>query len=265
MENGIEIKNLNYGALFHDFQLKVKKGTFLSLIGRNGCGKSMLVKMILGFISVDATILVDGFALNKKNKKQIRKKIGVVFETPDRNFVAETPREDMIAFLRNIGYSQKEIQKQIEDFSKELEIQDLLDCSVSSLSGGEKQLVALATALLHKPSILLLDDAFSMLDGVKKEKMLKWIKKLNREKKVTVIQITNNMEDTLYGNEIAVIDNQKIILQGSKETVFQEERLLQQAGLELPFMASLSMKLKFYDLIDTVILDMDQMVNVLWK
>lgn len=263
--NGIQVDDLNYGALFSDFHFEVKKGTFLSLIGRNGCGKSILVKIILGLIPVEGKILIDGFQLNSKNKRQIRKKIGIVFENPNHNFVSETAREEFTTFLRNIGCSEAKIKKQIDAIIEQIPIQDLLDCSISSLSGGQKQLIALALATIHNPSILILDDAFSMLDGVTKEKMLKWLKKLNREQKVTILQITNDMEDTLYGNEVAIMDDGTIILQGKKQDVFKEEKLVQQTGLELPFMASLSLKLKFYDLVDDVILDLDKMVNVLWK
>lgn len=171
----------------------------------------------------------------------------------------------MIMLLQNMEYPKESIQSRIEEVSQLFEIEDLLDASTSNLSGGEKQLVALATVYLNHPSILILDDAFSMLDGIMKEKILKLIKKWNRQEKMTVIQITNDMDDILYGNEIAVIDEHMILLQGKKETVLKEEKLFRKAGLELPFMASLSLKLQFYDLIDTMILDMDKMVNVLWK
>lgn len=263
--NSIQIQNLTYEPLFHDLNLEIKRGSFLSLVGRNGCGKSVLVKILLGLISAEGTILIDGFQMNKKNKRQMRKKIGVVFENPDSNFVAETPREDMSTYLRNLGYAESKIQTRITEVAGQFGITELLDYSISNLSGGEKQIIALATVTLHKPSILILDDAFSMVDGITKEKMIKIIKKMNREEKMTVIQITHDMDDTLYGSEIAVIDSNQIILHDKKEKVFEEEKLLKRAGLELPFMASLSLKLQFYDLIDTMILDMDKMVNALWK
>lgn len=263
--NGIQIDQLTYEPLFTNFHLEIKKGSFLSLVGRNGCGKTVLVKIILGLITTNGVVSIDGFPLHKKNIKQIRKKIGVVFENPESNFIAETGREDMTCFLRNLGFPESKIQKKIDEKIHEFHLENLVDCSLSSLSGGEKQLIALAIATIHNPSILILDDAFSMLDGITKEKMLKWVKKLNREQKVTVLQITHDMDDTLFGNEVAVIDQGKIILQGKKEKVFREEKLFLQAGLELPFMASLSLKLKFYDLVDDVILDMDKMVNILWK
>lgn len=263
--NSIQIENLTYEPLFSNLHLEVQRGTFLSLVGRNGCGKSVLMKILLGLISAEGTILIDGFQLNKKNKRQIRKKIGVVFENPDSNFVAETPREDMSTYLRNLGYSESKMKVRIDEVAKQFDITEVLDYSISNLSGGEKQIIALATVMLHKPSILILDDAFSMIDGITKEKMIKIIKKMNREEKMTVIQITHDMDDTLYGSEIAIIDSHQIILHDKKEKVFEQEKLLKRAGLELPFMASLSLKLQFYDLIDTMILDMDKMVNVLWK
>lgn len=263
--NGIQIEDLTYAPLFYHLNLEVKKGGFVSLVGRNGSGKSVLVKMLLGLIPVEGKILIDGFAINQRNKKQIRKKIGVVFENPDSNFVAETPREDMTSFLRNIGFSESKIEKQISLTAEQFGITELLDYSIANLSGGEKQLIALATVTLHKPSILILDDAFSMIDGISKEKMMKIVKKMNREENLTVIQITHDMGDTLYGKEIAVIDDHQIVLHDKKEKVFMEEKILKHAGLELPFMASLSLKLQFYGLIDSIILDMDKMVNVLWK
>ncbi len=263
--NSIQIENLTYEPLFYHLNLEVRKGSFLSLIGRNGCGKSVLAKILVGLISTEGAVFIDGFPVNQKNKKQIRKKIGIVFENPDSNFVAETPREDMTSFLRNIGFSETKIKKQIMEVSEQFGITELLDYSISNLSGGEKQVIALATVTLHKPSILILDDAFSMMDGVTKEKMIKIVKKINREENMTVIQITHDMDDTLYGNEIAIIDENKVIIHDKKEKVYSEEKILKKAGIELPFMASLSLKLQFYGLIDSIILDMDKMVNVLWK
>lgn len=265
MKSMIHIQKLTYEPLFSNLNLEIKKGSFLSIVGKNGCGKSVLVRMLLGLIDTNNEIEIDGLFVNKQNKKEILKKIGVVFENPDTNFVAETPKEDMMMLLQNNGYSITNIKDRIEEISKLFEIEDLLDISISNLSGGEKQILALATVYLTHPSILILDDAFAMLDGIVKDKILKLIKKLNREKKVTIIQITHDMDDLLYGNEVAVIDNQQIILKGKKEVVLKEEKIFKNAGLELPFMASLSLKLQFYGLIDHMILDMDKMVNALWK
>ncbi len=263
MESIIRIENLNYYPLFSNLTLKVRKGSFLSIIGRNGCGKSMLFKILLGLIPTDSTIQIENMSL-KENKQAILKHIGVVFENPNSNFIEETPRENMKVYMKNLGYAESKIKKRIDEVCTQFEISSLLDCTISNLSGGEKQLVTLALALLHEPSILLLDDAFSMIDGITKEKIFKILRKYNREQKLTIIQITHDMDDILYGKEIAIIDEQKIILHQKKEKALQEE-IFKKAGLELPFMASLSSKLKFYDLIDAPILDMDKMVNTLWK
>lgn len=265
METIIQVKNLNNHSLFENLNLEVKKGTYLSIIGRNGCGKSTLIKSLLGMIPIDGEITINGVKLQSQGKKQIFKEIGVVFENINANFIAETPREDMISFLRNLEYTEKKIQKSIEEIAEKLNITEILDVTTSNLSGGEKQQVALALALIHKPSILILDDAFSMMDGIQKEKMFKILKKQNKEEKTTIIQVTHHMDDLLHSGEIAIIDKKKFILIGKKEEVLKQEKIFQHAGLELPFMASLSLKLQFYDLIDTTILDMDKMVNALWK
>lgn len=264
MASIIHINNLSYKNLFSNLQLDVKQGSFLSIIGRNGSGKSVLLKILLGLIPIECDIEIDGLSL-KEHKQDILKKIGVVFEQPDSNFVLETPREDMKSYLRNLDYTDDQIAQKITIISQKFEIENLLDYSVANLSGGEKQIIALAIALLNDPKLLLLDDAFSMVDGVQKEKIYKILKKINREQKTTIVQVIHDIDDALYGKEVAIIDEGRIVLHGKNEKVFEEEKTFKKAGLELPFMASLSSKLKFYELVDTTILDMDKMVNVLWK
>lgn len=265
MEAIIEIKDLYEQPLFDHLQLSIPKGSITSLVGKNSCGKTTLMKMISGLIPYTGEIRVNNVLVNQKNKKEIQKQIGILFENPDTNFIGETPREDLTFLLRNMGYTDHQISEKIKELLTDFPIQDLLDMSTSSLSGGEKQLVALATICAGNPSILILDDAFAMLDGVIKAKMFKLLKRINRRQKTTILYVTHHLDDTLFSNTILLMDQGKIILQGKKETVFQEEKSFKKAGLELPFMASLSLKLQFYGLIDHMILDMDKMVNTLWK
>lgn len=265
MEAIIEIKDLYEQPLFDHLQLSIPKGSITSLVGKNSCGKTTLMKMIAGLIPYIGEIRVNHVLVNKQNKKEIQKQIGILFENPDTNFIGETPREDLTFLLRNMGYTDNQISEKIMELLIDFPIQDLLDMSTTSLSGGEKQLVALATVCASNPSILILDDAFAMLDGVIKAKMFKLLKRINRKKKTTILYVTHHLDDTLFSNTILLMDQGKIILQGKKETVFQKEKSFKKAGLELPFMASLSLKLQFYGLIDHMILDMDKMVNTLWK
>lgn len=265
MENIIKIANLNfkYGdkIIFKDFNLNIKKNTFTTILGPNGSGKSTLVKILLGLEEKDGIVEINGIELNKKNINEIRKQIGVVFENPDSQFVAETVMDDIAFSLENLNYPKKEIRNKIKEISKLLEIEQILQKEPHSLSGGEKQLVSLASALVIEPKILILDEALNMIDNHIKEKLLKNLIDLD----ITIIMITHDSEDAMYSDEIIVLDNGNLILKGPKELVFQEEEIFKKLGLEIPFMIDLSKKLMFYGLIDNIIYDMDEMVNTLWK
>ena len=163
------------------------------------------------------------------------------------------------------GEPPKTIDDKIKKLSEYLKIEGLLEKNPHYLSGGEKQMVALASALVIEPKILILDEAFTMLDGVEKDSILKLLKKLVKEKKITIINVTHDMEDTVYGDKIIVLDRGKIIFNDDKEVVYREEKKLKSIGLELPFMVDLSNKLRYYGLVDENILSMNAMVNHLWK
>lgn len=269
MKNIIEIENLTFNyddiVVYDNFSMQIKEGTFITLIGPNGTGKSTLVKVMLGLLPFDGIVRINDINLNKKTKSEIRKNIGVVFENPDSNIISETGYNDLKAILENIDMKPSNIKLKIKEVVDYLDIENIIKRPVSHLSGGEKQLISLAGALIKDPQILILDEAFSMLDGITKEKLLKLIKKIHKDKKITVINVTHDIEDSLYGEEIALIKDSEILIQGKKEEVYKEEKKFKQVKIELPFMVQLSLKLKYYDLVDDIILDMDKMVNQLWK
>lgn len=269
MDDIIIIKDLAFKydekLIFNRLNLNIKRGSFTTIIGPNGCGKSTLIKIILGLLKTNSYLNVDQMILCNDNIKTIRKRIGVVFENPDNQFVAETVMDDIAFSLENMKYNKEEIRKRIDKFTKYLGIYDLLEREPHSLSGGEKQLVALASALVIEPKILILDEALTMVDREVKEKTYKILKGLHEKSNVTIINVTHDLEDSLYGDDIVVIDQGQVVLKGPKELVLQEEKILNNIGLDLPFMASLSIKLKYYGLVDKLILDMDEMVDLLWK
>lgn len=269
MDDIILIKDLDFKyndkEIFNKFNLKVKRGSWLTIIGPNGSGKSTLIKIILGLLPSDSYLNIDKFILCKDNIKNIRKIIGVVFENPDNQFVAETVMDEMAFTLENLHYSKKEIKKRILEVAKYLDINYLLDKEPHSLNGGQKQLVALGSALVLEPKILIFDEAFTMIDPIEKDNMMKLLKQLNKDKNITIINITHDTEECLYGDEIVVLDRGNLILKGPKSLVLKEEKIFNDLGLELPFMASLSIKLQYYNLVDDLVFDMNEMVNKIWK
>lgn len=267
----IEIKDLSYqyeknssNYLFNKLSLTIEKGSFTTLVGPIGSGKSTLIKILLGIIKVDSYIKIDDLILCPSNLKQIRTKIGVVFENPDEIFVAETVMDEIAFSLENQNKSKKEIWKKVEEVATSLGIQSLLECDPHNLSEGEKRLVSLASALMTEPQIIILDEALSMLDELSKRKMFGILKEYN-QKGITILNITHDLNESLYGKKIILLQNGKIILQGEKEEVLKQESKLKKAGLELPFLADLSIRLMYYGILDHMILDMNEMVNAIWK
>lgn len=265
MTNIISINNMSFSykdnEIFNNFNLNIKEGDWVSLIGPNGCGKSTLIKLIVGLLEAKGSIIVNSLVLNNETKKEIRKQIGIVFENPDNQFVSETVLSEIVFKLENLGKTKKEINIQLEYITSLFNLKDILKSSPHELTNSQKQLVSLAAALIDEPKILILDEALNKVDKKTKALIFKTIKNLD----LTVINITHDTEDTIFSDKIIVMDKGKIELYDEKKKVLQDEKTFNKLGLELPFLAALSIKLKYYDLVDDLIFDMEKMVDKLWK
>lgn len=265
----LAIENLNFqydkNLIFNNFNLSIEKGKWITLIGPNGSGKSTLVKIIVGILQFKGNIIINDIKLNKKNINKIRKSIGVLFETPDQTFVAETVLDELAFALENLNLPKKTIQKRIMEVSSFLNITHLLKKYPGELSGGEKQLVALGSVLVLDPQIIILDESINRIDLVYRKRILNILKKLNKQKNITIINVTHEIEEVNFGDDIIVLVNGNIVLKGPKELVLLEEKVFNTLGLELPFITSLSLKLKHYELIDKLYFNMDELVDAIWK
>ena len=269
MDNVIVIENLNYTIdnkkILNNISFVINKGQFVSIVGPSGSGKSILVRAILGLIPFTGRASVCNMRVNENNLMEIRKKVGIVFENPDNQFVSDSVEDELAFTLENMSYAPSTIRKKINEIADYLDIKHLLNKPVNYLSGGEKQLVALASVLLTTPKILILDEAFVMLDGVNHHKLLNLIRKIHQEKKITIINVTHDMNDTIYSDRIIVMNNGQIVLNDKKDAVYEQEKILKRVGLSLPFMVDLSKRLSYYGLTNKVYLNMSQMVEYLWK
>lgn len=262
MKNYLVIKDLNVFDIIKNLNLEITSSGVYSIIGKSNSGKTLLVKTLAGFLEYSGSIIIIDEDL-KENKKDIRDNVGYLLENTDDMFITEVVRKEYLLELKNFNYDKKIANGRINEVSKQLGIERLLDRNINNLSGGEKRLVSIGLLLLKEPSMLILDSPFDMLDSFEKDKIINILKKLGR--KIPIIIFNNNLEDVLFSKKLFIIGDGKIKLSGKKEKILKEEKIIKEAGLELPMMADLSNKLSYYGLLDDIVLDMDKMVDILWK
>ena len=269
MSNAVSIKNLNFDydskKIFSNLNLDIHSGEFVSLIGPNGSGKSTLVKILAGLLDYQGEIYINDLLLNQSNIKEIRKSIGVILSNIDSQFTSEKVFDNIAFSLVNQGINRTEIINSVDDIASKLNITYLLNKNISEINNKEKALINLASVLIYKPQILILDEAFNNLDKVERDNILTILKNLNKVEKLTIINVTQNMEDILFGNMILILNDGEIAGYDVNDKIFDNSKIFSKLGLYLPFMVDLSIKLKYYNLIDRIIYDMEEMVDVLWK
>ena len=268
MKDIIKIDRLNFDykkrIVFQNLSLNVKEGSFTTVLGLNGSGKTTLIKLILGLVRGNAVVMYDGLPVTSDNLKNFRREIGVVYDNMNQYFVAETVMDEIPFTLENINMPREEIEKRVIDISNKLKIKKILEENPYSLNANDKWLVSLASALVINPKLLIIDNGFSGLNYKTLENVLKVLSEY-KEKGMTVLCATNNVEEALYGDMVIVLDEGKAILNGNIEEVFREEEVFDEIGLELPFVVSLSNKLKLYNLIKHNYYNLEKLVDALWK
>ena len=264
MKDIIKIKNLNYknfdNKLFNNFELNIEESDFMSIIGPNNAGKTTLIKILSGLKNYEGTILIDNKEL-KENKKEIRKIISIVFDNPETQFIMDTVYNDIYLTAKNKKIDN--IDEEINKISKILKIENILNKSPQHLSGGEKQKVVLANALLGNPKILILDEALSMIDPISKKEIYEYLIKLNNEG-TTIINISSDIEDTLYSKNILILNNGTIESLDTKENTYNKKNIFKKLQMELPFIIELSKKLSYYNLVNKDYYNEEELINKLW-
>lgn len=261
MNNIIYINNLNYDfgekKVLDNFSLSIEEGTWTTIAGPNGSGKTILSKFLSGQIQ-NKNVLFYKITNRKKD-------IAILSENPKTNFIMDTLRDEIILSFGNSNLSTNKIEEKIEDITDLLQIEDLLDKNPKTLSGGELQRAALASIMIYDPKILILDDAFSMLNSFEKNSILKVLKRFKKDKDMTIINLTDDLEESFGSNRLIIINQGKIILDGKPKEVMENDVLINRLGVEIPFMVDLSSKLKLYGLVDDIYFDQDKLVEDIWK
>lgn len=268
MDNIIRIEKLNFKyndkQIFNDFDLNIKKGSFLSIIGPNGSGKSTLIKIITGLLKYDGYINIDGYHLNDFYLKEIRRKIGVVFDNPDNHFVSEVVIDDLAFTLENLQYSKEDITNCIKKIAKLFKIEDILYKEPRDLTNSEKQKVAIAGSLIFNPKILILDEGLHQLTPKDKNDVFRILKNYQKENGLTIIMVTHNLENTLYSDRIVLLREGKVYLDGTVENVYKNKEKLLDLKLDLPFVVKLSYRLQEENIINNTYINIKDLMEDLW-
>ena len=241
----IEVENLNFSyseevKTIQDVSFSIEKGTYTTIIGHNGSGKSTIARLLAGLLEKESgTIKIDGLELNMENLPKIRNRIGIVFQNPDNQFIGSTVRDDIAFGLENHCVPQEEMDDIINENAARVRMTKYLDKEPTHLSGGQKQRVAIAGVLAMKPSVLIFDEATSMLDPQGKDEIKKVIMELHKEIGLTSLSITHDIDEVAQSDYVLALDNGRLAMQGTPHEVFADERKIRAIQLDTPF----SMKL----------------------
>lgn len=213
----------------------VRKGEWLAIIGTNGSGKSTLAQILVGLLKPDhGTVKIDGIELTEESKWQIRKKIGIVFQNPDNQFIGTTVEDDVAFSLENVNMPFEEMEQRVIEAIRMVGLEEQRKSDPSNLSGGQKQRVAIAGILALKPDILILDESFVMLDPLSRKDLLHTLKKLKEQQAITIISITHDMNEAAAADRIIELKAGVIANSGHPSEIFKNE-----TSLEPPFIERL--------------------------
>ena len=219
-----------------DVDLDVKAGDFVAILGHNGSGKSTLAKHLNAIlIPTEGTLYVDGKDTRDESKLwEIRQSAGMVFQNPDNQIIGTIVDEDVGFGPENMGVPSAEIWKRVEKSLKAVGMWEYRDHSPNKLSGGQKQRVAIAGVMAMEPKCIVLDEPTAMLDPNGRKEVIRTAHELNRKKGVTIILITHYMEEVVDADKVIVMDQGKVVMQGTPREVFSQVGKLKEYRLDVP-------------------------------
>ena len=259
----ISIKNIHFNyqdqdtrEALSDVSLDVYEGEWLAIIGHNGSGKSTLAKMMNGLLEASSgEIYIDGQLLTEDTVYEARRKVGMVFQNPDNQFVGTTVEDDIAFGLENIGMPRDEMVRMTKFKEKE----------PARLSGGQKQRVAIAGMIALAPKVVILDEATSMLDPQGRFEVISTIQQLHKDKGITVISITHDLDEAAQADRVLLMEGGKVNRIGKPSEIFEMGTALVDKGLDVPFSEKLKAVLKEKGLdVPNEYLDEEGLVEWLW-
>ncbi len=269
MKNIVELKNYYFSYdgknnVFNKFNFAAPKNTFLTIVGNTSCGKTTLAKILSGTISGYGSYKYLNKEIND-NELNVADEVSVVIGDYNNNITHVNVKELLLFPLENLKYKKEEMWKSLNDVVKLLKIEKYLDSNIVDLDYSVQKKIILASALISKPKLLVLDDFFINTNIVTTKQLLNTLKTLNKNYNLTIINITHDINESLYGEQLQVLFNDKIVIDCNINNIIEHEKKLKEYHYELPNIIDLSNKLKCYNMINKIILDIDRLVKAIWK
>lgn len=281
MEDFIKVENVSFQyvsdaedepatavSVLKNISINIKKGEFVALLGHNGCGKSTMAKLLNAMLlPQQGRVLVDGLDTADEDKRfDIRKTVGLVLQNPDNQLVASIVEEDVAFGPENLGVDPKEIRIRVDEALKAVDMYEYRTHAPFKLSGGQKQRVAIAGIIAMQPQCLVLDEPTAMLDPKGRDEVMATIKKLNKEKGITIVLITHYMDEAVQADRVIVMDDGAVLVEGTPHEVFSQVELLKRHRLDVPQATELMYRLRGRGLFQNdnlqyMPLDYDECVN----
>jgi energy-coupling factor transport system ATP-binding protein len=246
LQEAIKVEHLAYSypgvddtpgvAVFEDLDLSVEAGTFVAILGGNGCGKSTLAKHFNSILlPCGGKVYVCGMDTSDEERLiQIRRSVGMVFQNPDNQIVANVVEEDVAFGPENLGIASPEIRNRVDRALQQVGMYEYREHAPHLLSGGQKQRVAIAGVIAMEPKCIVLDEPTAMLDPKGRREVIDTVRKLNEDKGITVILITHHMDEAAKAHRVVVLHKGKIAADGTPKEVFSQVELLHSIGLAAP-------------------------------
>ncbi len=224
----------------------IERGSFVVILGHNGSGKSTLAKTFNAvLLPSGGKVYVEGMdTMDESLLLEIRRRVGMVFQNPDNQIVANVVEEDVAFAPENLGVPSAEIRKRVDDALEAVGMTQFVKHAPHLLSGGQKQRIAIAGVLAMKPECIVLDEATAMLDPIGRREVLAAVEKLNREQGITVVLITHHMNEAEYADRVIVMNDGLVVMDGKPREVFTRKKELEDIGLAVPDTVSLLFSLR---------------------